>query len=106
MSIVSPGVRVEANAELDAAVVLPGAHIGTGSKIRNAIVGEKTVISAHSRIGYDPDADLARFPVSENGIVIVGAHGPHVPRSAFRGSNVLPWKDTRKRASSPTPDRL
>ena len=89
MSIVSAGVRIDANAQLEAAVVLPGAHIGSGAKIRNAIVGEKTVVSPHAVIGYDSQADLARFPVSENGIVIVGPHGPRVPRPDPRGANVL-----------------
>jgi glucose-1-phosphate adenylyltransferase len=69
MSIVSTGARIDADAELEAAIVLPGAHIGSGAKIRNAIVAEKTVVSPNARIGNDSDADLSQFPISEKGIV-------------------------------------
>jgi len=71
MSIVSTGVRIDAEAELEGAVVLPGAHIGRGAKIRNAIVAEKAVVFPNARIGYDTKADRSRFPVSRKGIVIV-----------------------------------
>jgi glucose-1-phosphate adenylyltransferase len=87
MSIVSTGARIDADAQLEAAVVLPGAHIGSGAKIRNAIVAEKAVVSPHARIGYDAEADWSQFPVSENGIVIVGVSEPdrpRVPRQARR----------------------
>ena len=87
MSIVSTGVRIDADAQLEAAIVLPGVHIGSGAKIRNAIVAEKAVVSPHARIGYDADADWSQFPVSENGIVIVGASRPdrpHVPRESIQ----------------------
>ena len=85
MSIVSTGARIDADAELEAAIVLPGAHIGRGAKIRKAIVTENAVVSPHARIGYDTEADRSKFPVSENGIVIVGASEPdrrRVPRLA------------------------
>ena len=80
-------------------VVLPGAHIGTGAKIRNAIVAEKTVVAPHARIGYEADADSAQFPVSENGIVIVGEYGPLVLPHARRGANVRPYPEKRPERS-------
>jgi glucose-1-phosphate adenylyltransferase len=95
MSIVSTGARIDAGADLEATVVLPGAHIGTGAKIRNAIVAEKTVVAPHARIGYEADTDSAQFPVSENGIVIVGEYGPQVLRPPRRGANVLPYTERR-----------
>ena len=64
-------------------MVLPGAHIGSGAKIRNAIVAEKTVVPPHARIGYDTAADRSQFIVSKNGIVIVAA-SEH-PNRALRG---------------------
>jgi glucose-1-phosphate adenylyltransferase len=94
MSIVSAGARVDAGVDLEAAVVLPGAHIGTGAKIRNAIVTEKTVVAPHARIGYEAHADSARFPVSENGIVIVGSYGPR-PSPARSSAHVLPYRGRR-----------
>jgi glucose-1-phosphate adenylyltransferase len=95
MSIVSTGARIDAGANLEAAVVLPGAHIGAGAKIRNAIIAEKAVIAPHARIGYEADADSAQFPVSENGIVIVGAYESRVLRTGRRGARVLPYLGKR-----------
>jgi glucose-1-phosphate adenylyltransferase len=95
MSIVSTGARIDAGANLEAAVVLPGAHIGTGAKIRNAIIAEKAVVAPHARIGYEADADSSQYPVSENGIVIVGAYGPRVLRPARRAASVLPYLERR-----------
>ena len=80
MSIVSTGARIDADVELEAAIVLPGAHIGSGAKIRNAIVAEKAVVSPNARIGYGAEVDSAQFPSSEKGIVIVGPSRPDMPR--------------------------
>jgi glucose-1-phosphate adenylyltransferase len=84
MSIVSTGARIDADAELEATIVLPEAHIGSGAKIRNAIVAEKTVVPPHARIGYDTAADRSQFVVSKNGIVIVGASEPRIARETSR----------------------
>jgi glucose-1-phosphate adenylyltransferase len=79
MSIVSTGARIDADVELEAAIVLPGAHIGSGAKIRNAIVAEKAVVSPNARIGYDAGVDSSQFSMSEKGIVIIGAPRPDIP---------------------------
>jgi glucose-1-phosphate adenylyltransferase len=84
MSIVSIGARIDADAEVEAAIVLPEAHIGSGAKIRNAIVTEKTVVPPYARIGYDTAADRSQFIVSKNGIVIVGAPETRVARQTSR----------------------
>jgi glucose-1-phosphate adenylyltransferase len=87
MSIVSAGSRIDADAELEAAIVLPGAHIGSGARIRKAIVAENAVVSPHARIGYDSEADRSQFPVSRNGIVIVnGSDAGHLR---------APWQASR-----------
>jgi glucose-1-phosphate adenylyltransferase len=88
MSIVSTGARIDANAQLEAAIVLPGAHIGRGAKIRQAIVAEKAVVSPHARIGYDAEADRSEFSVSENGIVIVKASEPPRQRTSWQSSRL------------------
>jgi glucose-1-phosphate adenylyltransferase len=75
MSIVSADVHIDAGAGLEAVIALPGAHIGTGARIRNAIVAENAVVEPYARIGYDAEADRARFPVTECGVVIIEA--PH-----------------------------
>ena len=88
MSIVSKGVRIDADAELEAAIVLPGAHIGSGAKIRNAIVAEQAVVSPHAVIGHDTEGDWPQFPVTEKGVVIVGAPEPSHPRVPWQSSHL------------------
>ncbi len=73
MSIVSSGARIDTDAQLEAAVILPGAHIGSGARIRKAIVAGNAVVPSHECIGYDAESDRSRFHMSENGVVIVGA---------------------------------
>ena len=52
-------------------------EIGEHSHIRRAIIDKGVIIPPHTVIGYDLDADRARFPVTEDGIVVVtGAHSP------------------------------
>jgi hypothetical protein len=46
-------------------------------------------------LGYEADADSAQFPVSENGIVIVGEYGRLIPPHARRGANVRPYLEKR-----------
>jgi len=87
MSIVSTGARIDANAELEATIVLPGAHIGRGAKIRQAIVAEKAVVAPYARIGYDAEADRSKFSVSKNGIVIVEG-SPPLQRHSWRASRI------------------
>jgi glucose-1-phosphate adenylyltransferase len=89
MSIVSTGARIDKEAELEAAIVLPGAHIGSGARIRNAIVAENAVVSPHARIGCDPEADRSQFAVSQNGIVIVDASDPVRQRALRQARRLL-----------------
>src|SRR5436309_15800152 len=88
MSIVSKGVRMDAYAELEAAIVLPGAHIGSGAKIRNAIVAEQAVVSPHALIGYDTEGDWPPLPLTEKGVVIVGASEPSRQRVPMQSSHL------------------
>jgi hypothetical protein len=55
---------------------VPRAHIGSGAKIRNAIVAEKAVVSPHALIGYDTQGEWPQFPVTDNGVAIVCATEP------------------------------
>jgi ADP-glucose pyrophosphorylase len=99
MSIVSTGARIDADAEFEATMGLPEAHIGSGAKIRNAIVAEKTVVPPHARIGYDTAADRSQFVVSKKGIVIVCASRARALRGRAAASlerPATPWYNPRK----------
>ena len=45
--------------------------IGRGAIVRNAIVDKDVRIAPGARVGVDPEADRARFPVSPNGVVVI-----------------------------------
>ncbi|MEV0588633.1 glucose-1-phosphate adenylyltransferase [Nonomuraea sp. NPDC050310] len=88
-SLLSPGVVVEAEAEIERSVLAPrvslgaraqitdsvllgNARIGRDAIVRRAIVDRDVVIPDGARIGVDPDQDHELFQVTANGIVVVG----------------------------------
>ena len=70
-SILSPGVHVHSQALVEGSVVMHDADIGRGAIVRNAILDKNVRIAPGARVGVDPEADKARFPVSPNGIVVI-----------------------------------
>jgi glucose-1-phosphate adenylyltransferase len=70
-------VFVDQGAQLDHCIVMERNEIGAGARIRNTIVDIDNHIPPGEAIGYDLERDRARFPVSENGVVVV-------PRGYFR----------------------
>lgn len=74
-SWVHPGCHIEDS------LVLSGCDIGEGSRLRKVLLDKNCTIEAGTQIGWDTEADRARFPfVSESGIVIL-PKGTRVPRS-------------------------
>jgi glucose-1-phosphate adenylyltransferase len=71
-SVLSPDATVHSYAEVEGAVLMSGVDVGRGAVVRNAIVDKNVKIAAGARIGVDPEADAARFTVSEKGIVVIG----------------------------------
>jgi glucose-1-phosphate adenylyltransferase len=45
--------------------------IGRGAKVRRAILDKNVKVPAGTTIGFDPEADLARFHITENGLVVL-----------------------------------
>jgi glucose-1-phosphate adenylyltransferase len=72
-SVLSPGVHVHSNSELDDSVLLHGVDVGRGSVLRRAIIDKGVVIPPGTTIGVDHDQDRQRgFHVSDGGIVVLG----------------------------------
>ncbi len=70
-SVISPGVRIRKNADIDGAIIFDDCVIGQGSVIRRAVIDKNVEIPAGTRIGVDREEDEARFPVSDSGIVTI-----------------------------------
>jgi glucose-1-phosphate adenylyltransferase len=70
-------VTVDRGARLDQCIVMDKTVVGAGAQLRRVIVDQENHIPPNERIGFDPEADRARFPVSDGGVVVVPrAHFP------------------------------
>ena len=70
-SILSPGVHVHSHALVEDSVVMHDVDVGRDAIVRNAIVDKNVRIEPGARVGVDPEADRARFAMSENGIAVI-----------------------------------
>ncbi|MFN2308614.1 MAG: glucose-1-phosphate adenylyltransferase [Gammaproteobacteria bacterium] len=70
-SLLFSNVKVHHRAVLEDAVVLPNVHVGEGCQITRAVIDKGCRIPPGTVIGADPEADAARFYVSEGGVVLV-----------------------------------
>ena len=77
-SVVSPGAFIHSGATVEDSVLLHGVDVGRGAIIRRAIIDKNVRIPAGTKIGVDPAHDRERFPVSDDGIVVIGK-GDQVP---------------------------
>ncbi|HYD77186.1 glucose-1-phosphate adenylyltransferase [Ramlibacter sp.] len=66
-------VLVDRDAHLEHCIVMEGSRIGRGAQVRRAIIDQDNDVPPGERIGVDLEQDQRRFPVSENGIVVVPA---------------------------------
>jgi glucose-1-phosphate adenylyltransferase len=71
-AVLSPDVKVRANALVEGSVLMDGVDVGERAVVRNAIVDKNVVIEDGAQVGMDPEADRARFVISPGGIVVVG----------------------------------
>jgi glucose-1-phosphate adenylyltransferase len=70
-SVIAPNVRVERDATLEGTILFDEVHVGARSQIRKAIIDKNVVIPPGTRIGFDKEADQARFTVSDDGVVAI-----------------------------------
>ncbi|MFB9907342.1 glucose-1-phosphate adenylyltransferase [Allokutzneria oryzae] len=71
-SVVGADVVVEAGAQVDGSVLLPGVRIGKGAVVRRAILDKNVVVPDGAQIGVDLAADRERYTVSSGGVVVIG----------------------------------
>jgi len=69
--VLHPRVRIHSYSDIDESILMDGVEVGRHSKIRRAIIDKGVKLPSATTIGYDVEADKARFTVTETGIVVV-----------------------------------
>lgn len=70
-SILGRSVRVHTGALVEDCVILDSCDIGRRSKVRRAILDKNVRVKEGTEIGYDLEADRARYHVTESGLVVI-----------------------------------
>jgi len=70
-SILFQQVQVDDKAVVEDSILFDGVYVGAGATLKRCIVDKNVRIPPGERIGFDADADAARFTVSESGITVV-----------------------------------
>lgn len=70
-SIIRREVIIEEDVELEDCIIMDYTIIRKGARLRRVIVDRYNTIAEATQIGYDPEADRARYHVSESGLVVV-----------------------------------
>jgi glucose-1-phosphate adenylyltransferase len=70
-SVVSPDVRVNSYAEVEASIVFGHVNVGRHARIRRAVIDRDVEIPEGTVIGYDTESDRQRYFVTETGITVV-----------------------------------
>jgi glucose-1-phosphate adenylyltransferase len=83
-SVLSDACQVGAGSVVEDAVLLPGAAVGPGSRLRKVIVDEQCTLPAGLVVGFDADEDRARFHVTPAGVTLVTAAMLRAPADAAR----------------------
>lgn len=71
---------VRAGCHLESSLILSGADIGEGARLRNVMLDKNCRIEAGTEIGLDLEADRERFPFISAGGIVVLPKGTVVPR--------------------------
>lgn len=70
-SVLGVGCRVNSFSEVEESVLFERVRVGRHAKIRRAIIDKDVEIPSGTIIGFDRDADRARFFVTESGTVVI-----------------------------------
>lgn len=70
-SIISRGVIVEDDVEIEDSIIMDFCHIKKGTKIKKAVIDRFNTIDARSKIGFDSNEDKNKYFVDNSGIVLI-----------------------------------
>jgi glucose-1-phosphate adenylyltransferase len=64
-------VRINSYAEVSECIIFNHVNVGRRCRIKRAIIDRHVDLPEGTVIGYDHEADKARYAVSESGVVVV-----------------------------------
>jgi glucose-1-phosphate adenylyltransferase len=73
-SVLGPLVHIHSHAVVEDSVLMAGVKVGEGAIVKKAILGEGVVVPPGARVLGGHHADADQFTLSENGVLVVGAH--------------------------------
>lgn len=85
-SIIRREAVIEEDVELDECIIMDYVRVGRGSRLRRVIVDRHNLIEPGTRIGFDPERDRQRYPVSPGGVVVVPLGPANYYARGSRGS--------------------
>jgi len=77
-SVLSPQVRINSYSQVQDCILMEGVSVGRHAQVRKAIVDKGVRIPEGSSIGFDLEADRARFTLTAKGVVVVPKGMPFV----------------------------
>ncbi len=85
-SILRREVVLEPGVEIEDCIIMDYVVVRRGAKLKRVIIDRYNEIPEDARIGFDPAADLSRFKVTDNGIVVIPEGQPfQTARTSFSG---------------------
>lgn len=82
-SVISERALIHRTADIVESIVMPGARVGPGARVRRAILDENVVVGAGACVGYGSNAQAYPFTVTSTGITVVPA-GTRVMSDPYR----------------------
>jgi glucose-1-phosphate adenylyltransferase len=70
-SLLSPGVKIEAYAEVNNSILLNEVKVGKEAKIKRAIIDKGVKIPEGMKIGFNLEEDAKKFTVTESKLVVI-----------------------------------
>ena len=70
-SILSPNVRIHSYSEIQDSILMEGAEVGRGARVRRAIIDKRIRIPAGFQIGFNLEEDARKFNLTQSGVVVI-----------------------------------
>ena len=71
-SVIATSVAVDAGADVEGSVLMPGVRIGRNAVVRRAILDKNVIVPDGAQIGVDLERDRSLYTVSDAGVVCLG----------------------------------